>query len=101
MHNVVIARGKTLTSRLEAASSSILLVLQIPVTSLFLLRATPIEVVEGVVSLLPLIRSGGGLSRSITGFERLDLQPVSLLPLCGVPPLWEVLRVILTDDDFD
>src|SRR5260221_147311 len=69
--------------------------------NLFPLRTMPIEIVEGVVSLLSLIRSGGGLSCSITGFERLDLQPIPLLLLCGVPPLWEVLGVVLSDDDFD
>src|SRR5260221_4600130 len=101
IHCIVITRGKTWTSRLEVASSLILLVLQISVTSLFLLRATPIEIVEGIISLLPLIRSRGGLSCSIAGFERLDFQPISLLFLCGVPPLWEVLRVVLPDDNFD
>src|SRR5260221_11942651 len=67
VHSVVITRGKTGTRRLEVASSLTLLVLQTSVTSSFLLWATPIAIVEGVVSLLPLVQSGGGVSRSLTG----------------------------------
>src|SRR5260221_910162 len=61
--------GEDVDERAEVASSLVLLVLQISVTSLFLLRATPIDIVEGIVSLLPLIRSRGGLRCSIAGFE--------------------------------